>query len=581
MSEKTGQIFDYALLKKLLKLASPYKFWFIAATFIAIFSALIAPIRPYYIGVAIDENIALKNGEGLATIILLLFALLLVESLVRYFFIFFTSNLGQTVIRNLRLDVFKKINHFNLSYFDKTPIGTSTTRTINDVETINDLYSENFFTIISDLLTIFIVLGIMFYKNWQLALISIAPFPLLLWATYVFKENVKKAFTKIREKISEINAFLQEHISGVKITQIFNAEEKEFLKFQKINQDHTDAQIASIWHYSVYFPIVDMILSLSIGLMVCFASYQILGKNQIKAGEITSFFLYLNMLFRPMRFLADKFNTLQMGLVASERVFRLLETNNHTADKGKISNHTFNGKIEFKNVYFEYVKNNPVLTNLNFTINPSTSVAIVGKTGSGKSTITSLLNRFYEIKEGQILIDDININDYNLTTLRQNIGMVLQDVFLFSGSILENITLYNPEITREQVIQAAKELELHEFIMSLPGNYDYNVMERGATLSLGQRQIISFIRVLVTNPSILILDEATSSIDSNSEKIIQNAIHKLIHGRTTIAIAHRLSTILDADKIIVLDKGVISGIGNHEELLASNYTYQQYFIEKM
>ena len=514
-------------------------------------------------------------------IILLLFALLLVESLVRYFFIFFTSNLGQTVIRNLRLDVFKKINHFNLSYFDTTPIGTSTTRTINDVETINDLYSENFFTIISDLLTIFIVLGIMFYKNWQLALISIAPFPLLLWATYVFKENVKKAFTKIREKISEINAFLQEHISGVKITQIFNAEEKEFLKFQKINQDHTDAQIASIWHYSVYFPIVDMILSLSIGLMVCFASYQILGKNQIKAGEITSFFLYLNMLFRPMRFLADKFNTLQMGLVASERVFRLLETNNHTADKGKISNHTFNGKIEFKNVYFEYVKNNPVLTNLNFTINPSTSVAIVGKTGSGKSTITSLLNRFYEIKEGQILIDDININDYNLTTLRQNIGMVLQDVFLFSGSILENITLYNPEITREQVIQAAKELELHEFIMSLPGNYDYNVMERGATLSLGQRQIISFIRVLVTNPSILILDEATSSIDSNSEKIIQNAIHKLIHGRTTIAIAHRLSTILDADKIIVLDKGVISGIGNHEELLASNYTYQQYFIEKM
>lgn len=581
MSGKTGQIFDYTLLKKLLKLASPYKFWFIAATFIAIFSATIAPIRPYYIGVAIDENIALKNGEGLATIILLLFALLLVESLVRYFFIFFTSNLGQTVIRNLRLDVFKKINHFNLSYFDTTPIGTSTTRTINDVETINDLYSENFFTIISDLLTIFIVLGIMFYKNWQLALISISPFPLLLWATYVFKENVKKAFTKIREKISEINAFLQEHISGVKITQIFNAEEKEFLKFQKINQDHTDAQIASIWHYSVYFPIVDMILSLSIGLMVCFASYQILGKNQIKAGEITSFFLYLNMLFRPMRFLADKFNTLQMGLVASERVFRLLETDNHTADKGKISNHTFNGKIEFKNVHFEYVKNNPVLTNLNFTINPSTSVAIVGKTGSGKSTITSLLNRFYEINEGQILIDDINIKDYNLTTLRQNIGMVLQDVFLFSGSILENITLYNPEITREQVIQAAKELELHEFIMSLPGNYDYNVMERGATLSLGQRQIISFIRVLVTNPSILILDEATSSIDSNSEKIIQNAIHKLIHGRTTIAIAHRLSTILDADKIIVLDKGVISGIGNHEELLASNFTYQQYFIEKM
>jgi ATP-binding cassette subfamily B multidrug efflux pump len=581
MAEKTGQIFDYTLLKKLLRLARPYKFWFIAATFIAIFSAVLSPIRPYYIGIAIDEYIGIKGGQGLNQLILILFLLLVLESVVRYFFIYFTSNLGQTVIRNLRLDVFKKITGFSLRYFDTTPIGTSTTRTISDVETINDLYSENFFTIISDILTIIIILAIMFYKNWQLALVSISPFPLLLWATYVFKENVKKAFTKIREKISEMNAFLQEHISGVKITQIFNAEEKEFEKFKHINKEQTDAQIASIWHYSVYFPVVDMILSISIGLMVCYAAYQILGYDQIKAGEITSFFLYLNMLFRPMRFLADKFNTLQMGIVASERVFKLLESNFDTPNEGKVGASHFKGHIEFKNVSFEYTENTPVLQNISFDVSPGQSLAIVGKTGSGKTSIISALNRFYEIKSGEICIDGIPIQHYSLEALRQNIGMVLQDVFLFSGSIFENISLYNPNISREQIIAAAKELELHEFIMALPGNYDYNVMERGATLSLGQRQIISFIRVLVTNPSILILDEATSSIDSNSEKIIQKAIEKLIKGRTTIAIAHRLSTILHADKIIVLDTGKINGIGNHATLLQSNKIYQQYFSDKM
>lgn len=581
MSDKTGQIFDYTLLKKLLRLASPYKFWFLAATFIAVFSAALSPIRPYFVGVAIDENIAQRNGEGLTLLIAALSGLLILESVVRYYFIYFTSNLGQTVIRNLRLDVFRKINYFNLSYFDNTPIGISTTRTISDVETINDLYSENFFTIISDILTILIILGMMFYKNWELALISIAPFPLLMWATYVFKENVKKAFTKIREKIAEMNAFLQEHISGVKITQIFNAEQKEFQKFRVINQEHTDAQIASIWHYSVYFPIVDMILSLSIGLMVCYASYQIMGSDRIKAGEITSFFLYLNMLFRPMRFLADKFNTLQMGIVASERVFKLLESDHHTPDNGTIETNHFKGKIVFDQVSFAYKENNQVIQNIDFTIEPGQSLAIVGKTGSGKTTIINLLSRFYETSAGEIRIDDTPIASYKLDSLRKNIGMVLQDVYLFSGSILDNITLYNPSITREKVIKAAKELELHDFIMSLPGNYDYNVMERGVTLSLGQRQIISFIRVLVTNPSILILDEATSSVDSHSEKIIQNAIHKLIKGRTTIAIAHRLSTILDADKIIVLDRGCISGMGNHESLLQTNAIYQEYFHEKV
>lgn len=566
-----------SLISKLVSLAKPYKIRFILCALLSILLAGVAPLRPLLTEYAIDNIPTLVQENKLVQVIVGMVLLLFMESILKYIFIYFSALLGQLVVTDLRKRVFNHVIHLNPSYFDTTPIGTSTTRTISDVETINDIYSENFFTIISDVLTILVVLGVMFYQNWQLTLISVIPFPFIIWATYSFKENVKKSFQKVREKISEMNAFLQEHISGMKIIQLFNAEEKEFSKFEKINEDYTKANIESIWHYSVYFPIVELILAASVGLMVSYGVYLATGNNNLKVGEITSFFMFLNMLFRPMRFLADKFNTLQMGFVASERVFKLLEREETIQNNGTISNGTLQGSIAFKKVAFSYNPEHPVLKGISFDIEAGKMLALIGATGSGKTSIINNILRYYEIQEGEILIDNKNVNDYEISFLRNQIGIVLQDVFLFSGTIYENITLFNPEISREKVIEVSKKLGVHEFIMAQPNGYNYLVKERGATLSLGQRQLISFVRALVTDPKILILDEATSSIDVHTEDVIQKAIERMVVGRTSIVIAHRLSTIIKADKILILDKGIIIDEGTHHDLINRSTFYKSYF----
>ncbi|MEO9069484.1 MAG: ABC transporter ATP-binding protein, partial [Ginsengibacter sp.] len=451
----------------------------------------------------------------------------------------------------------------NLSQFDKTPIGTLTTRTINDIESINDIFSNGLIPIISDLLSIISILLFMFFTDWRLSLISLAPFPILIVATYYFKESVNKSFIKVRNAVAALNAFVQEHITGMSVVQAFAVEDKEFQKFNEINKQHRNANIKAIFAYSVFFPVVEIVLAFSIGLLVWWG-----GNYSANAGVIISFIMYLNLLFRPVRMLADKFNVLQMGMVASERVFKVLENEDTTPNNSDgIHSGFVKGDVEFKNVWFAYNKEDYVLKDINFTIAAGETLAIVGHTGSGKTSIISLLNRLYPINKGVIKIDNHKIQDYELDFLRSRIAVVLQDVFLFSGSVLDNITLRNPGIERSQAIEAAKMIGVHDFIMKLPGNYDFNVMERGSTLSLGQRQLLSFIRALLYNPSVLILDEATSSIDSESEMLIQHAIDKLIKGRTSIVIAHRLSTIRKANKIMVLDKGVIKEMGTHSELM--------------
>jgi ATP-binding cassette subfamily B protein len=489
--------------------------------------------------------------------------ILFIETGLRFYFGFITSWLGQSVVKDLRVTIYKKILGLNLSQFDKTPIGTLTTRTINDIESINDIFSNGLIPIISDLLSIISILLFMFFTDWRLSLISLAPFPILIIATYYFKESVNKSFIKVRNAVAALNAFVQEHIAGMSVVQAFAVEDKEFKKFNEINKQHRNANLKAIFAYSVFFPIVEIVLAFSIGLLVWWG-----GNYSANAGVIISFIMYLNLLFRPLRMIADKFNVLQMGMVASERVFKVLDNENVTPyNSNGIHSGLMKGGVEFKNVWFAYNKENFVLKNINFSISAGETLAIVGHTGSGKTSIISLLNRLYPINKGEIKIDGHNIENYDIDFLRSRIAVVLQDVFLFSGSVLDNITLRNPEIERSQAIEASKIIGVHDFIMQLPDGYDYNVMERGSTLSLGQRQLLSFIRALLYNPSILILDEATSSIDSESEMLIQRAIDKLIKGRTSIVIAHRLSTIRKANKIMVLDKGVIKEMGTHNELM--------------
>jgi ATP-binding cassette subfamily B multidrug efflux pump len=514
----------------------------------------------------------MRFEELIIWITMIQIGLLLLESALRFYFSFISSWLGQTVVKDLRVKVYNKILGLNLSQFDKTPIGTLTTRTINDIEAINEIFSEGLIPIIADLLSIVAILGYMFYLDWRLTLVCLAPFPFLLIATWIFKESVNKSFIRVRNAVSQLNAFVQEHITGMQIVQAFAAEEKEFGKFKGINREHRNANINAIFAYSVFFPIVEIVLAVGTALMVWWGATNATGMTVEDArdlpGKLTAFYLFLNLLFRPLRVIADKFNVLQMGMVASERVFKVLDNDDYIRYEGNYAPPKIKGAISFDNVWFAYVEDRYVLKNISFHASPGETVAIVGHTGSGKTSIISLLNRLYQVQKGEIRIDGVKIEDYRLDSLRRDIGVVLQDVFLFSGSVMDNITLRNPEITREQVIEAARLIDVHDFIMQLPGNYDYNVMERGSTLSLGQRQLISFIRALLYNPSILILDEATSSIDTESELLIQKAIDKLISGRTSIVIAHRLSTIRKANKIIVLDKGEIKESGTHEELLA-------------
>ncbi|UEG50456.1 ABC transporter ATP-binding protein/permease [Ferruginibacter lapsinanis] len=580
---KRKKVFNFSLLRRVFRFAAPYKQKFYLSVFLSILLAVLSPIRPWLIQLTINKGLhpGAKVGflEGAMQVIIgitiIQFVLLVIESICRFIFTFYTASLGQNVVKDMRIATYKKILSLNLSQFDKTPIGTLTTRTVNDIESINDIFSDGLIPIIADLLSIISVLTYMFFVDWKLTLICLAPFPLLIFATYIFKESVNKSFIRVRNAVANLNAFVQEHITGMGIVQAFAAEKREFNKFNEINKEHRNANVRSIMAYSVFFPVVELVLAISLGLLVWRAGGQ---QSANAAGTITAFILCLNLLFRPLRVLADKFNVLQMGMIAGERVFKVLDNEDtipQTFSEAITPHVPIEGKIAFEHVWFAYNDENYVLKNLSFSIDAGKTLAIVGNTGSGKTSIISLLNRLYHIQKGQIKVDDIDIESFDLFYLRSKIAVVLQDVFLFSGSVYDNLTLRNPDIKREQVTEAAKMIGIHDFIMQLPGGYDYNVMERGATLSLGQRQLLSFVRALLYNPSILILDEATSSVDTESEQLIQHAIDKLIAGRTSIVIAHRLSTIRKANKIIVLDKGEIKEEGTHEELMALQGNYYQ------
>ena len=586
------------ILKRVFSFVKPYRFIFWTNVLLSIILAFATPVRPYLIqstvNIAIGKMVALPswvqwfipNGafgdvaKLVIAISLFQVAFIIFETLLRFFFTFGMAWLGQQVIRDLRNKVYDKIMHWEMRQFDQTPIGTLTTRTINDIESINDIFSDGLIPILADLLTIVVTLTTMFVINWKLTLICLIPFPIMIVATYFFKESVNKSFIQVRNAVAALNAFVQEHISGMQVVQAFAAEEKEMKKFTKINEQHKQANIKAIFAYSVFFPVVEVVLALSTGLIV----WWVAGKS-LDAGLLVAFILFLNQIFRPLRMIADKFNVLQMGMVAAERVFKVLDNKDVTINDGEYAPSNIAGKIEFKKVKFAYQAPNWVLNDIDFKVEAGETVALVGHTGSGKTSIISILNRLYPYQGGQILLDDHPIETYTLDRLRGSVGVVLQDVFLFSGSVYDNITLRNPSITKDQVYEAAKMIGMHDFIMQLPGGYDYQVMERGATLSLGQRQLLSFIRALLYNPSILILDEATSSIDTESEQLIERAIDALIKGRTSIVIAHRLSTIRKANKIIVLDKGEIKEMGTHNELLQlggfyANLTEMQFAKKK-
>ncbi|MFZ6025615.1 MAG: ABC transporter ATP-binding protein [Bacteroidota bacterium] len=578
------KVFDFSLLARVFQFVRPYRTSFYLSLLLAVLMAVFAPIRPYLIQLTVDKatgktvlvpdwleallfNTDLSDASRfIIAVTLFQIVFLFIETGIRFIFSFITASMGQHVVKDMRIATYRKILGLNLRQFDKTPIGTLTTRTIDDIERINDIFSDGLIPIIADILVIVVTLGVMFWENWQLTLICLAPFPIMIIATYYFKESVNKSFISVRNAVASLNAFVQEHITGMQVVQAFAAEDREMNKFKKINAEHRNANIKAIFAYSVFFPVVEVVLALSTGLLV----WWIAGKpDATSPGLLMAFILYLNQIFRPLRVIADKFNVLQMGMVAAERVFKVMDNKDEitAADYGTHEPEHINGNIELDNVSFAYTDEQYVLRNINFQVKAGETVALVGHTGSGKTSIISLLNRLYQVQKGEIRIDGVDINNYNIDRLRKSIGVVLQDVFLFSGSVMDNITLRNPAITKEQVVEAAKMIGVHDFIMQLPGGYDYNVMERGSTLSLGQRQLLSFIRALLYNPSVLILDEATSSIDTESELLIEKAIDQLISGRTSIVIAHRLSTIRKADKIIVLDKGEIKEMGSHEELL--------------
>ena len=583
-AKRKKSMLDFVLLNRIFSYAKPYALRFYFSVFLAIAMALIAPLRP----VLINKTLSRINEAGhsdipavldfLLAITLIQVFLLVLETSMRFLFAFMTSWIGHKVVKDIRVKVFDKILSLNLRQFDTTPIGTLTTRTINDIEAINDIFSEGLVPILADLLSIIAILAAMFYTDVRLTLICLVPFPIMLIATYFFKESVNKSFTNVRNAVASLNAFVQEHISGMQVIQAFTAEKREGQKFENINKKHRDANIHAIFAYSVFFPIVEIVLAFSLGLLVWFAATNAYGMGPSAAvevaGKIVAFMLLLNLLFRPLRVIADKFNVLQMGMVAGERVMLLLDNADQMSNEGRINN-KIRGDITFEDVSFSYKEGVPVLKGVSFSLKEGESLAIVGRTGSGKSTIINLINRMYQHQSGQILLDNIPVEDYSLDALRSSIGVVLQDVFLFSGSVMDNVTLRNPAISREEVREAARLIGIDEFILSLPGGYDYQVMERGATLSLGQRQLLSFLRALLYKPSILILDEATSSVDSYTEKLIQHAIEVLTKGRTSIIIAHRLSTIQKASQILVMDNGEVKETGNHRNLMEKEGAYAQ------
>jgi ATP-binding cassette subfamily B multidrug efflux pump len=579
MQESTKQDLDIVVLAKVLKLAKPYMALFIFCLAMAVLMAPIANIRPFLIGTMVDDYIFVKDLAGLKTMVVIYLIFVVLNVLIRYAFIYYSAVLGQSVIKDLRVNVFKQVQSLKLRFFDQTAVGKIITRTISDVQAINEIFTQGVLTMIADILGIFAVLGFMFYHSWRLTLISLVTLPLMVLATYIFKEKVKVSFQRVRNEISAMNSFLQEQISGMRIIQMFNAEKQESEKFRKINRKYTSANLNSIEYYAIFYPVVELISAIALSLLVWLGSKGI-WDSTISPGAFVSFPLYLNMLFRPVRMLADKFNTLQMGLVAADRVFKLLEREDYISDYGDKTVSKIDGDVEFRNVHFSYDDETYVLNDINFKLEAGKTMAIVGSTGSGKTTIINILSRFYETQKGKILIDGTDIRKYDLKSLRERIAIVLQDVFLFNGTVIDNIRLKDSSISREKIVDASKTIGADEFFQKLPGGYDFMLTERGSNLSMGQKQLISFVRALVVDPDILILDEATSSVDTETEAIIQYAIEKLIEKRSSIIIAHRLSTIRHADKILVLGKGTILEEGSHDELLANEGGHYRQLYEK-
>jgi ATP-binding cassette subfamily B multidrug efflux pump len=572
----SGKTYDMRLLKRITKYMHPYRRTFFVSVVLTILMAIAAPALPMLIEYTLDTYIMQSDTQGLLWMLLLMIALLFAQTIIRYFHALMTNTLGQSVIRDLRVSIFNHITRLRLKYFDQTPIGRLITRTVSDLETIANIFSEGLIQIIGDILQLVVILGVMFYTDWKLTLIVLIPMPVMLAATYIFKESMKSAFQEVRRWVSNLNTFLQEHISGVAIIQYFAREEQELKKFKEANAHHRNAHIRANWYFSIFFPVIEIIMAIALGLLVWYGSKQVL-EDTLSPGVIVAFIMYINMIFRPIRELVDKFNTLQMGMVSAERIFDVLDTQAFTENKGLLAPSHLEGKVDFDHVWFAYNEEKWVLKDVSFSIKPGETLALVGATGAGKSSVINLLTRFYDINKGHIYLDGEPLENYELSYLRRSIGTVLQDVFLFSDTVHNNISLGDPSIARETIVAAAKEIGAHEFIMRMPGGYDYVVQERGATLSAGQSQMISFIRAFVHNPKLLILDEATSSVDTETEMLIQKAIDALMQGRTSIVIAHRLSTIQKADKIIVLDKGEIKEVGNHQELLKQEGYYKRLY----
>lgn len=583
-----AKAFDTQVFKRIMVYTKPYRWRFNGVIIWAISLSVFAALRPYLLKQTVDGYIKTEDQQGLLYYIILMGAVLLMEVISQFYFVYWANWLGQDIVRDIRTKLFKHMLSFRMKYFDNAPVGQLVTRSVSDIEAIARIFSQGLFMIISDLMKMLVVLLIMFYMNLSLSWIVILAMPILVIATRVFQKKMQLAFEEVRTQISNLNTFVQERVTGMKIVQLFNREDIEAEKFSVINAKHNKAWIKTVWYNSIFFPIADIISSFTLATVVWYGGTQILGgATTTTFGDLFSYTMFIGMLFNPLRQIADKFNEMQMGMIAANRVFDILDTQDQIQDKGSLVAPTFNGEIEFKDVHFGYIENEEVIKGINLKVKQSETVAIVGATGAGKSTIINLLNRFYEINKGTICIDGENINNYTLESLREQIAVVLQDVFLFADTIYSNITLNNPKITREDVIAAAKKIGVHNFIMSLPNGYDYNVKERGVMLSSGQRQLIAFLRAYVSNPSILILDEATSSIDTYSEELIQRATETITKGRTSIVIAHRLATIINADKIIVMDKGLIVEQGSHYELLQNENGFykrlydSQFAVEKV
>jgi ABC-type multidrug transport system fused ATPase/permease subunit len=569
-----AKAFDTLVFKRILKYAQPYKFRFNSVILFAIFLSIFAALRPYLLKLTVDDYIKTHDKVGLLWYVTLMGIVLLLEVLSNFFFVYWANWLGQDIVKDVRVKLFKHMLSFKMKYYDTAPVGQLITRSVSDMESIAKIFSQGLFMIASDLLKMLVILIFMLKENWKLTIIVFIAMPILVIVTRIFQRKMQVTFEEVRNQIANLNTFVQERVTGMKIVQLFNRENIEYEKFKEINAKHKNAWIKTILYNSIFFPIADIISSLTLGFIVLYGGFRILdGDTATTFGDIFSYTMFIGMLFNPLRQIADKFNEMQMGMISANRVFEILDTKEHIQDIGTIEAPTFEGAIEFKDVKFSYIDNEEVIKGINLSVRPGQTIAIVGATGAGKTTIINLLNRFYEINSGTIYIDNQNIHDYTLDSLRKQIAVVLQDVFLFADTILNNITLNNPEISRDQVVAAAKKIGVHEFINSLPGGYDYNVKERGVMLSSGQRQLIAFLRAYVSNPSILILDEATSSIDMYSEELIQKATETITKGRTSIIIAHRLATIINADKIVVMDKGLIVEQGTHKELLniASGY----------